>query len=48
LKNSFRPVLGVGKPVWVRWWSRPAAGGDSTRTMFVDITERLLMEQEQT
>jgi formate hydrogenlyase transcriptional activator len=37
-----------GKPVWVQWWSRPAAGGDYTRTMFVDITERVLMEQEQT
>ena len=37
-----------GKPVWVQWWSRPAAGGDYTRTMFIDITERVLMEQEQT
>jgi formate hydrogenlyase transcriptional activator len=36
-----------GKPVWVQWWSRPAAGGDYTRTMFVDITERVLIEQEQ-
>src|SRR5260370_5335591 len=36
-----------GKPVWVQWWSRPAAGGDYTRTMFVDITDRVLMEQEQ-
>jgi len=32
-----------GKPVWVQWWSRPAAGGDFTRTMFVDITDRVLM-----
>src|SRR5260370_539121 len=37
-----------GKPVWVQWWSRPAAGGDYTRTMFVDITDRVLMEQEHT
>jgi formate hydrogenlyase transcriptional activator len=37
-----------GKPVWVQWWSRPAAASDYTRTMFVDITERVLMEQEQT
>jgi formate hydrogenlyase transcriptional activator len=37
-----------GKPVWVQWWSRPAAGADYTRTMFVDITDRVLMEQEQT
>jgi PAS domain S-box-containing protein len=35
------------KPVWVQWWSRPAAGGDYTRTMFIDITDRVLMEQEQ-
>jgi PAS domain S-box-containing protein len=35
-----------GKPVWVQWWSRPAAGGGYTRTMFVDITDRVLMEQE--
>lgn len=37
-----------GKPVWVQWWSRPAAGGDYTRTMFVDITDRVLMEEEHT
>ena len=37
-----------GKPVWVQWWSRPAASGDYTRTMFIDITDRVLMEQEQT
>jgi formate hydrogenlyase transcriptional activator len=36
-----------GKPVWVQWWSRPAAGGDYTRTMFIDITDRVLMEREQ-
>ena len=37
-----------GNPVWVQWWSKPAAGGDYTRTMFIDITDRVLMEQEQT
>ena len=36
-----------GKPVWVQWWSRPAVGGNYTRTMFIDITDRVLMEQEQ-
>jgi PAS domain S-box-containing protein len=36
-----------GRPVWVQWWSKPAAGGIYTRTMFVDITDRMLMEQEQ-
>jgi PAS domain S-box-containing protein len=37
-----------GKPIWIQWWSKPNPGGGSTRTMFVDITERVLMEQEQT
>ncbi len=36
-----------GKPVWVQWWSRPAAGGSHTRTMFIDVTDRVLMEREQ-
>lgn len=36
-----------GKPVWIQWWSKPDPGGAYTRTMFVDITERVLMEQEQ-
>src|SRR5271156_354251 len=36
-----------GHPVWVQCWSRPAAGGDYTRTMFIDITDRVLMEQKQ-
>ena len=35
-----------GKPIWVEWWSRPKAGGTYTRTMFIDITERVLLEQE--
>lgn len=36
-----------GRPVWIQWWSRPDPGGKYTRTMFVDITDRVLMEQEQ-
>jgi len=36
-----------GKPVWVQWWSRPATDGTYTRTMFLDVTDRMLMEQEQ-
>jgi PAS domain S-box-containing protein len=36
-----------GRPVWVQWWSRPAREGDYTRSMFVDITERVLLEREQ-
>ena len=35
-----------GKPLWIQWWSRPDPSGNYTRTMFVDITERVLMEQE--
>jgi formate hydrogenlyase transcriptional activator len=35
-----------GKPIWIEWWSRPDPSGTYTRTMFVDITERVLMEQE--
>jgi formate hydrogenlyase transcriptional activator len=36
-----------GRPVWVQWWSKPEAGGKYTRTMFLDITDRVLLEQEQ-
>jgi PAS domain S-box-containing protein len=36
-----------GKPIWIQWWSRPDASGTFTRTMFVDITDRVLMEREQ-
>ncbi|MDB5290051.1 MAG: domain S-box protein [Phycisphaerales bacterium] len=35
-----------GKPIWVQWWSRPDPDGKHTRTMLIDITERVLMEQE--
>jgi PAS domain S-box-containing protein len=35
------------KPVWVQWWSKPEPGGKFTRTMLVDITERVLLEREQ-
>ncbi|QJW93056.1 sigma 54-interacting transcriptional regulator [Frigoriglobus tundricola] len=35
-----------GRSVWVQWWSRPDPGGKFTRTMFIDVTERVLMEQE--
>jgi PAS domain S-box-containing protein len=36
-----------GKPLWVQWWSRPDPSGTYTRTMVIDITERVLMEREQ-
>ncbi|MGH8498536.1 MAG: sigma-54 interaction domain-containing protein, partial [Methylococcales bacterium] len=35
------------KPLWIQWWSKPDPSGQYTRTMFVDITKRVLMEQEQ-
>ncbi len=35
-----------GKPIWIQWWSKPEPGGQYTRTMFVDITDRVLAEQE--
>jgi PAS domain S-box-containing protein len=35
-----------GKPFWIQWWSRPDPSGTYTRTMFLDITDRILMEQE--
>ena len=36
-----------GRPVWIQWWSKPDPRGRTTRTMFIDITERVLLEQEQ-
>jgi PAS domain S-box-containing protein len=35
-----------GRRVWVQRWSRPEPNGKYTRTVIVDITERVLMEQE--
>ncbi|WP_165371542.1 PAS domain-containing protein [Pseudolysobacter antarcticus] len=37
-----------GASVWVEWWSNPAPSGKYTRTMLVDITERVLMERAKT
>jgi PAS domain S-box-containing protein len=36
-----------GKPIWIRWWSKPQKNGQFTRTMFLDITEEVRIEQEQ-
>jgi formate hydrogenlyase transcriptional activator len=36
-----------GRPIFIQWWSRPDPSGTYTRTMFIDITDRVLMEQEQ-
>ncbi len=35
-----------GRPVWVQWWSKPEPDGKYTRTMLIDITARVLAEQE--
>jgi formate hydrogenlyase transcriptional activator len=36
-----------GQPIWIQWWSNPDPSGSFTRTMFIDITEQVMMEQEQ-
>lgn len=36
-----------GQPLWIRWWSKPDSSGQFTRTMFIDVTKEILMEQEQ-
>src|SRR5689334_8241577 len=33
-----------GNALWIQWWSRPDPSGTFTRTMFLDITDRILME----
>ena len=35
-----------GRPIWIEIWAKPEPGGKYTRTMFLDVTERVLMEQE--
>ena len=35
-----------GRPIWVQWYSRPEPNGKYTRTVIVDITDRVLAEQE--
>ncbi|MEQ1902784.1 MAG: sigma 54-interacting transcriptional regulator [Pirellulaceae bacterium] len=35
-----------GQPVWVQFWSRPEPDGKHTRTMIIDITQRVLAERE--
>jgi PAS domain S-box-containing protein len=35
-----------GRPIWVQWYSRPEPDGKYTRTVIVDITDRVLAEQE--
>jgi PAS domain S-box-containing protein len=35
-----------GRPLWVRWWAAPYPEGGYTRSMFMDITDQVRMEQE--
>ena len=35
-----------GRPLWIRWWSRPDPTGTFTRTMFLDVTAEVLGERE--
>jgi formate hydrogenlyase transcriptional activator len=36
-----------GRHIFIQWWSRPDPSGKFTRTMFVDITDRVALEREQ-
>lgn len=36
----------TGEPVWIEWWSRPAPDGSYTRTMFLDITDSVMLARE--
>src|SRR6476659_11107337 len=35
-----------GQPIWIEIWAKPEPGGKYTRTMFLDVTDRVLMERE--
>src|SRR5260370_715191 len=35
-----------GRPLWVRWWAAPYPEGGYTRSMFMDISDQVRMEQE--
>jgi formate hydrogenlyase transcriptional activator len=35
-----------GERIWVQWWSKPAPSGGYTRSVFIDITQQVLLEQE--
>src|SRR6516164_11157184 len=37
-----------GRPLWIRLWSRPVAGAKYTRTMFIDVTDQVMSEQQNT
>jgi len=35
-----------GERIWVQWWSKAAPSGSYIRSMFIDITQQVLLEQE--
>jgi PAS domain S-box-containing protein len=35
-----------GKPIFIQWWSHPDPASGLTRTMFIDITDRVQMEED--
>ena len=35
-----------GRQVFIQWWSKPDPSGTYTRTMFVDITDQILLKRE--
>ena len=35
-----------GERVWVQWWSKASPNGSYTRSMFIDITQQIFLEQE--
>ena len=35
-----------GERIWVQWWSKAAPNGSYTRSMFIDITQQVLLAQE--
>ncbi|MDX1402107.1 MAG: PAS domain S-box protein, partial [Kiloniellales bacterium] len=35
-----------GEPIWIQWWSSPSPDGAYTRTMFIDITDKVRMGEE--
>ena len=36
----------TGEQIWIQWWSSPSPDGTYTRTMFIDITDKIRMGEE--
>jgi PAS domain S-box-containing protein len=35
-----------GEPIWIQWWSSPSPDGTYTRSMFIDVTDKVRMGEE--